>query len=151
MPATAQPGHTVSVHYTGKLEDGSVFDTSQNREPIQFVLGEQRVIPGFDKAITGMSQGEKKTAKVPAEDAYGPHRPELVVEFPRDRIPPTVNAEVGQELQMQTANGQPMPAVVVDTSDTAITLDANHPLAGKDLTFDIELVEVDAENARDPV
>jgi peptidylprolyl isomerase len=142
MPATAKPGDTVAVHYTGKLADGSVFDTSKDRDPIQFVLGQRRVIPGLDKAVAGMSLGETKTAEIPAEDAYGPHKPELMVEFPHDRIPPGVSAEVGKELQVQTSDGRAMPAVVVEKSDAAITLDANHPLAGKDLTFEIELVEL---------
>jgi peptidylprolyl isomerase len=142
MPTTAKPGDTVAVHYTGKLADGSIFDTSKDRDPIQFVVGQQRVIPGFDKAVAGMSPGEKKTARVPPEDAYGPRRPELIIEFDRDRIPPDVSAEVGQELQMQTTAGRAVPAIVIDASDTAITLDANHPLAGKDLTFEIELVEL---------
>jgi len=142
MSTTAKPGDTVAVHYTGKLDDGSVFDSSRDREPIQFVLGQRRVIAGFDKAIAGMSPGETKTANVPAEDAYGPHQPELVVEFTRDRIPPEIEPEVGQELQVQTTAGKALPAVVIDASDTAVTLDANHPLAGKDLTFEIELVDV---------
>jgi peptidylprolyl isomerase len=142
MATTAKPGDTVAVHYTGKLTDGSVFDTSADRDPIQFVLGQRRVIPGFDQAITGMSPGEKKTAEIPAEDAYGPRRQELIVEFSREKIPPDISAEVGQELQVQTSAGEAIPAVVVETSDTAVTLDANHPLAGKDLTFDIELVEL---------
>ena len=142
MPATAKPGDTVAVHYTGKLADGSVFDTSKDRDPIQFVLGQRRVIPGLDKAVAGMSPGETKTAEVPAEEAYGPHKPELMVEFPRDRIPPGVSADVGQELQLKAADGRAMPAVVVEKSDAAITLDANHPLAGKDLTFELELVEL---------
>ena len=142
MPATAKPGDTVAVHYTGKLADGSVFDTSKDRDPIQFVLGQRRVIPGLDKAVAGMSPGETKTAEVPADEAYGPHKPELMVEFPRDRIPPGVSADVGQELQLQSADGRAMPAVVVEKSDAAITLDANHPLAGKDLTFELELVEL---------
>jgi peptidylprolyl isomerase len=142
MSTIAKPGDKVAVHYTGKLSDGSVFDTSKDRGPIQFVLGERRVIAGFDKAIAGMSLGEKKTAEIPAEDAYGPHRPELIVEFARDRIPPDIAPEVGQELQVQTTAGQAIPAVVIDSSDAAVTLDANHPLAGKDLTFEIELVEL---------
>jgi len=146
MPSTAKPGDTVAVHYTGKLPDGSVFDSSREREPIQFVLGQRRVIPGFDKAITGMTLGETKTASVPAEDAYGPHRPELVVEFTRDRIPPEISPEVGHELQVQTTAGQSVPAVVVEASDDGVKLDANHPLAGKDLTFEIELVDVVADS-----
>lgn len=142
MTTTAKPGDTVAVHYTGKLDDGSVFDTSKGRDPIQFVLGERRVIPGFDQAVTGMSPGETKTAEVPAEDAYGPRKQELIVEFARDRIPPDISPEVGQELQVQTSGGEAIPAVVIDASESAVTLDANHPLAGKDLTFDIELVEL---------
>ena len=145
MSTTAKPGDKVAVHYTGKLSDGSVFDTSKDRDPIQFVLGQRRVIPGFDKAIAGMAPGEKKTAEIPAEDAYGPRRPELILEFERDRIPPDISAEIGQELQVQTTAGQAIPAVVIEASDTSVTLDANHPLAGKDLTFDIELVGVVAE------
>ena len=144
MPTSAKLGDTVAVHYTGKLADGSVFDTSKDRDPLQFVLGQRRVIPGFDKAIAGMSPGEKKTAKIPADDAYGPRRPELIVEFARERIPPDLSPEIGQQLQVQTAAGEAIPAVVIEASDSAVTLDANHPLAGQDLTFEIELVEVDA-------
>ncbi len=146
MPSTAKAGDTVAVHYTGKLADGSVFDSSKDRDPIQFVVGERRVIPGFDKAVAGMSPGQTKTAKIPAEDAYGPHRDELVVEFARDRIPPDIAPEVGQELQVQTTAGQAVPAVVVETTDAAVKLDANHPLAGKELTFEIELVELVASD-----
>jgi peptidylprolyl isomerase len=142
MSTTAKPGDTVAVHYTGKLADGSVFDTSKNRDPIQFVVGERHVINGFDQAVTGMSPGEKKTAQVSAEDGYGPRQPELVVEFDRTRIPPDILAEVGQELEMRTTAGRQVAAVVVDASDTSVTLDANHPLAGKDLMFEIELVEL---------
>ena len=142
MPTTAKPGDAVAVHYTGKLDDGTVFDTSKNRAPLQFVVGERRVIPGFDRAVTGMSPGETKIADVPAEEAYGPRRPELVMDFPRDRVPPDIAAEVGQKLQVQTHDGQAIPAVVIETSDSSITLDANHPLAGRDLTFEIELVDV---------
>lgn len=144
MTTTAKPGDTVTVHYTGKLADGQVFDTSRGRDPIEFVLGRRRVIPGLDTAIEGMQPGEKKTAEIPPDDAYGPHRPELVMEFERDRIPPDINAKVGEELQVQTTAGKSMPAVVIGASDEAITLDANHPLAGKELTFEIELVDVRA-------
>ena len=142
MSRTAQPGDTVAVHYTGKLADGSVFDSSQGREPLQFVLGERKVIVGFDKAVTGMSPGETKTAKLPPEDAYGPHQPEMVVEFPRSDLPPEVPVEIGQRLQVQTNTGEAIPARVVEFSDTAVKLDANHPLAGEELTFEVELVEV---------
>jgi peptidylprolyl isomerase len=142
MQTTEKQGDTVAVHYTGKLDDGSVFDTSKNRDPLQFVVGERRVVPGFEKAVIGMSPGETKTADIPAEEAYGPRRPELVLDFPRERIPADISAEVGKELQVQTHDGQAIPAVVVATSDSAITLDANHPLAGRDLTFEIEMVDV---------
>jgi peptidylprolyl isomerase len=142
MPSVATEGDTVAVHYTGKLNDGSVFDTSRNREPIRFVLGERKVIRGFDQAVAGMRPGEKKTANIPADDAFGPHQPELVVEFARDQIPPDVSVEIGQELQVQTTAGQAVPARVVEANDAAVTLDANHPLAGEDLTFDLELVEI---------
>lgn len=142
MPTTAKPGDTVAVHYTGRLDDGTVFDTSKNRDPLQFVVGERRLICGFEKAVIGMSPGEKKVADVPAEEAYGPRRPELVADFPRDRIPPHISAKVGEELQVQTHDGQAVPAVVVATSTSAVTLDTNHPLAGKDLTFEIEMVDV---------
>jgi peptidylprolyl isomerase len=144
MATTAKPGDTVTVHYTGKLADGQVFDTSRGRDPIKFVLGRRRVITGLDTAIEGMQPGETKTAEIPPDDAYGPHRPELVMEFERDRIPPDINAKVGGELQVQTTAGKAMPAVVIGAADNAITLDANHPLAGKDLTFEIELVDVRA-------
>ena len=145
MSNTAKPGDTVAVHYTGKLADGSIFDTSQGRDPLEFTLGERRVIPGFDEAVSGMRPGEKKTAEITADDAYGPHMPELIVEFPRDQIPPGVAGQVGEEVQVQTTAGDAIRALVVDVSEGAVTIDANHPLAGKDLTFDIELVDVRKE------
>jgi FKBP-type peptidyl-prolyl cis-trans isomerase 2 len=142
MPTSVKAGDMVAVHYTGKLADGSVFDSSRNREPLKFVLGERHVIPGFEKAVLGMTTGETKTANIPADDAYGQHQPEMVVQFDREKIPPEIDVQVGQELQVQTTSGQALPARVVDTSEANVTLDANHPLAGQDLTFDIELVEV---------
>lgn len=142
MATAVKSGDTVAVHYTGTLSDGTVFDSSREREPIEVVLGQGRVIPGFEKAIVGMTAGELKTAQIPAAEAYGEHRPEMVVEFGRDKVPPESDAAVGQEFQVQTSAGQMLVARVVKTSEDAVTLDANHPLAGKDLTFDIELVEV---------
>ena len=142
MATTAKPGDTVAVHYTGKLPDGSVFDTSLGRDPLEFTLGARRVIPGFEEAVQGMQPGEKKTAEIVADEAYGPHMPELIVEFPRDQIPPHVTGQVGEELQVQTTAGEAIRALVVEANESAITIDANHPLAGKDLTFDIELVDV---------
>jgi len=145
MSTAVKSGDTVAVHYTGKLEDGSVFDSSREREPLEFVLGEQNVIPGFEKMVLGMTTGETKTTTIPAADAYGEHRPEMIVQFERDKIPPDMDVQIGQELQVQTTSGQALPARVVDASDAGVTLDANHPLAGKDLTFDIELVEIVTE------
>ncbi len=144
MSTTVKNGDTVTVHYTGRRPDGSVFETSGNRGPLKLVLGERRVIPGFEKAIVGMSAGESKTATIPAAEAYGERRPEMVVQFDRGKIPPDINVEIGQQLHLQTTNGESIPARVVDTSGTDVTLDANHPLAGQDLTFDIELVEIAA-------
>ena len=142
MTTAAKSGDTVAVHYTGTLADGTVFDSSREREPIQLVLGQGRVIPGFEKALMGMTTGETKTTTIPATEAYGEHRPDMVVEFGRDKVPPDSNASVGQQYQVQTSAGQTLVARVVKTSDDAITLDANHPLAGKELTFEIELVDV---------
>ncbi len=145
MSTAVKTGDTVAVHYTGKLADGSVFDTSVGREPLKLKLGERQVIPGFERAIIGMTTGETKTAQIPAAEAYGAHEPAMVVEFARDKIPPEIDVKVGQELQVQTTAGKSLPARVVDANDAAVTLDANHPLAGKDLAFDIELVEIVAK------
>jgi FKBP-type peptidyl-prolyl cis-trans isomerase 2 len=138
----AKQGDTVKVHYTGKLEDGTVFDTSQQREPIQFTIGEQTLIPGFERAVVGLSPGESKNTKIAAEEAYGPRREELVVVVERDRLPEDVEPAVGLKLQMHQPDGQVIPARVVELSDANVKLDANHPLAGQDLTFDLELVEI---------
>lgn len=140
--ATAKLGDTVLVNYTGKLGDGSVFDTSQQRGPLRINLGETRLIPGFQDAVVGMQQGETKTATIPPEEAYGPRRDEMVLDIDRGKLPPELSPQVGQDLQLQTQSGQPVPAKVVDVSDEAIKVDANHPLAGQELTFDIELVEI---------
>lgn len=142
MATAVKNGDTVAVHYTGKLDDGSIFDSSRERGPIQFVLGEGRVIPGFEKAIVGMTTGETKTAEIPAAEAYGDRRPEMVVEFARDKVPADTEVAIGQEYQVQTTAGQTLTARVIDASDASVTLDANHPLAGQNLTFDIELVGV---------
>lgn len=142
MSTAVKSGDKVVVHYTGKLPDGSVFDSSRHRDPVELELGQRRVIPGFEKALIGMSTGETKTATIPASEAYGEHQSEMVVQFGRDKIPPDLDVQVGQELQVQTTTGQSLPARVVDTSDDDVTLDANHPLAGQELTFDIELVKI---------
>jgi peptidylprolyl isomerase len=140
--AQAQPGDTVKVHYIGKLDDGTIFDSSAARDPLQFSIGEGRVIPGFEQAAIGMSPGDSKTVTIPAEQAYGSHRPELVMVVERQRMPADLSVEVGQQLEIRQSNGQVIPVIVTDVSESKVTLDANHPLAGQDLTFEIELVEV---------
>lgn len=138
----AQNGNTVRVHYTGALEDGTVFDSSQGREPLEFTLGEQRVIPGFEKAVVGMSPGDKKTEKIPAEQAYGPRREDMLLEIDREQLPKEIAPEVGLQLQMTTTDGRQVPVKITEVEESKVKLDANHPLAGKDLVFDLELVEV---------
>jgi len=141
--AQAKNGDTVQIHYTGRLEDGTVFDSSEDREPLEFTLGEQQVIPGFETAVEGMEEGESKTAEIASENAYGEHRDDLVVDVPRDRLPEGMDPDVGERLQMQSPDGHTFNATVVGTDQSSLKMDANHPLAGKDLTFDIELVSID--------
>ena len=140
--ANASDGNTVKVHYTGTLEDGTTFDSSKGREPLEFTLGEGRIIPGFEEAVKGLQVGEAKTVTIPSEEAYGPHRNELVLEIQRSQLPEGMDPKAGQALQMQQADGRTSVVIVTDVSETTMTVDANHPLAGKDLTFDIELVEI---------
>lgn len=137
----AHNGDTVSVHYTGTLADGSVFDSSRGRDPLQFTVGEGRVIPGFDAAVSGMAVGEEKKVTIPADQAYGPHRPELMVEVDRAQFPADLHPEIGQQLQL-SRGGQVFVVTVRDLSDGSVLLDGNHPLAGQDLTFALELVGV---------
>ena len=138
----AKDGNTVKVHYTGKLDDGTIFDTSVEREPLEFTIGAGQMIPGFEGAVRGMQVGQVKTVNIPAEEAYGPHNEGMVLVVKRDELPENLNPVVGQRLQMQQENGNTAVVVITDVSDTTITLDANHPLAGKALTFEIELVEM---------
>jgi peptidylprolyl isomerase len=140
--AMASDGDTVRVHYTGTLADGTMFDTSREREPLEFIMGNGNMIPGFEEATRDMQVGQVKTVTIPAEKAYGPYHDEMVVAVPRDQLPTDLNPVIGQRLQMQSPDGMRVVVVVTNVSDTAITLDANHPLAGKDLTFEIELVEI---------
>lgn len=140
--AQAKHGDTVRVHYTGKLADGTVFDSSVDRDPLEFTLGEGRLIPGFEQAVIGMNPGESKTAEIPAEQAFGPYREEMVIEIDRDQFPADMKPEIGQRLQMKQSNGRIILIRVVEVSESEVTLDANHPLAGKDLTFDIHLLEI---------
>ena len=137
----ADDGNTVKVHYTGTLADGTMFDTSREREPLEFTLGEGQLIPGFEDATRDMQVGQVKTVTIPAEEAYGPHHDEMVRVVQRDQLPDGLDPAVGQQLQMQRADGKPVAAFVSDVSEDAITVDANHPRAGKDLTFEIELLE----------
>ncbi|MHA6346136.1 FKBP-type peptidyl-prolyl cis-trans isomerase [Roseivivax sp. CAU 1761] len=137
-------GDTVRIHYTGTLNDGTTFDSSAGRDPLEFTVGSGQIIPGLDKALPGMSVGDAKSVEVPAAEAYGDAQPEARQAVPREQIPADIPLEVGTQLQVQTPNGQTMPVTVAEVSETEVTLDANHPLAGKDLTFDIELVEIKA-------
>jgi FKBP-type peptidyl-prolyl cis-trans isomerase 2 len=136
-------GDKINVHYTGKLTDGTLFDSSVGREPLEFEVGSGMVIKGFDEGVTGMSVGEKKTVHIPAVEAYGDMDPNYLAVFNKAEIPSDIPYEVGMQLNMhQDGSGQVMPVVVVEVTDTTITLDANHPLAGKDLIFDLELVSI---------
>ena len=138
----AESGDTVKVHYTGTLEDGTVFDTSVGREPLEFTLGQGQLIPGFEQAVIGMKIGDSKTVNIPADQAYGPYRDDLIQVIERDQLPEGLDPEVGQQLQMTQADGEVVRVMVSDVSEATITIDANHPLAGKDLTFEIELIEI---------
>lgn len=142
--AQAKQGDKVKVHYTGKLKDGTVFDSSSGREPIEFTIGTGQVIPGFEEGVVGMQEGDKKTVEVPVDLGYGPRRDDLVANFKKSQFPPDITPEVGQRLQMQQPDGKAVQVTVTDVGDEEVTLDANHPLAGEDLTFEVELVEVAA-------
>ena len=140
----AKDGDTVKVHYTGRLDDGTVFDSSVGEEPLEFTIGENDVIPGFEEGVVGMSVGDTKTITINSDDAYGPHRSDLVMEVARDQLPDDIKPEVGQLLEFRQPDGVVLPLVLTELSDDVVTLDANHPLAGKELIFDIELLEVAA-------
>jgi FKBP-type peptidyl-prolyl cis-trans isomerase 2 len=135
-------GGTVKVHYTGKLKDGTVFGTSRGHDPLRIQLGAGDVIPGLERAIAGMSQGDVKNVELPAEEAYGPRRDEKVFNFKRSKLSADLDPQVGQQVQLERQGGRPVPAVVSAVSESMVTVDANHPLAGQDLTFDVELVEI---------
>ena len=141
--AQAKAGDKISVHYTGKLTDGTLFDSSAERDPLEFEIGSGMVIKGFDEGVTGMIVGEKKTVHIPAAEAYGDMNQDYLAIFNKAEIPSDIPYEVGMQLNMhQDGSGQVMPVTVVEVTDTTITLDANHPLAGKDLIFDLELVSI---------
>lgn len=138
----AKSGDTVRIHYTGTLQDGSVFDSSEGRDPLEFQLGSGQVIPGFDDGVTGMTVGEKKTIEIPCDQAYGAINPQAMQNVPRAEIPDHIPLDLGTQLQVQAGNGQTMMVTVANVTEDTVTLDANHPLAGKDLTFALELVEI---------
>jgi peptidylprolyl isomerase len=140
--AEARDGDRVKIHYTGKLEDGTVFDSSADREALELTLGEGLVIAGFENAILGMSPGESKTVEIPVDEAYGPYNEEQVATVTRDGIPEDAKPKIGEVLTMRSPEGKEFPVRVKEISEESLTLDGNHPLAGKDLTFDIELVEI---------
>ena len=135
-------GDKVKVHYHGKLDSGETFDTSEGREPLEFEVGSGMVIKGFDEGVTGMTKGEKKTINIPFNEAYGPLNPEMLIEVPKDKFPPDMEIELGMPLMMSDGQGQQFQVTIKEIKENAVILDANHPLAGKDLTFDLELVEI---------
>ncbi len=137
----AKTGNTVKVHYTGTLNDGTVFDTSVDREPLEFTIGQGQLIPGFEQAVIGMKVGESATINIPAAEAYGLHRDDLVFAMERSQLPD--NIEVGQQLQMMQTDGSTVVVTVIEISETTAMIDANHPLAGEDLIFEIELIEIE--------
>lgn len=137
----AMRGYNVKVHYTGKLDDGTVFDSSVGHEPLGFAVGSGQVIAGFDEAVVGMEVGESKVVHIPVDKAYGVRNEEMVMQVPIEQVPPDLNPEIGMQVEMGGVNGEIMRVVVTEISATSITLDANPPLAGKNLTFTIELVE----------
>lgn len=143
--AQAKAGDRVKINFTGKLEDGSVFVDTAGSEPLEFKLGEGNIIPGIENAVEGMSVGEARTVKVTPEQAYGQRRDELVEEVGRDKFPKDVEPQVGQRFEVPQQQGQPMVVRVIDVSEQTVTLDGNHPLAGKDLTFELELLEIPSQ------
>jgi peptidylprolyl isomerase len=146
--ANASKGDTVRVHYTGRLDDETVFDSSEGRDPLEFTVGAGQVIPGFDEAVQGMSPGDSTTVKIPSGEAYGEYRDDLVLEVGRDQFPPHMQPEEGQQLELKHPGGDNISVTVTDVSGDSIRLDANHPLAGQDLTFKIDLVEIVLEDGK---
>lgn len=138
----AKSGDTVKVHYSGRLTDGTTFDSSDGRDPLEFKVGNGDVIKGFDEGVSGMSVGEKKTVHIPADEAYGQKDEDRIVEFPKANFPPDMEPEVGMQLNMTNGSGQVIPVIILEVGEETVILDANHPLAGQDLIFDIELVDI---------
>ncbi len=140
--STIKNGDTVKVHYTGTLDNGEVFDSSLQRDPLQFTLGQGQLIPGFEKAVLGLEVGDVTTANIPSAEAYGEHNSQMEVTVEKAQLPEGMTPEVGMQLQLNQPDGQPIPCVVTKIEGEMVTIDANHPLAGKDLTFNIEIVEI---------
>lgn len=140
--AQAKNGDVVKVHYTGKFEDGTVFDSSFDSGPLQFTLGQGQIIPGFEEVVIGMNMGELRTTIIPSEKAYGPYRNEMILEVPRDQFPSDIRLNVGEELELSQPDDKIVVVTIANVTEAMVTLDANHPLAGKDLFFDIQLVEI---------
>ena len=138
----AQHGDKVKVHYHGTLSTGETFDSSNGREPLEFTVGSGQVIKGFDEGVKGMSVGEKRKIEIPVQDAYGEKSQELIIEFPKTQFPEDMNPEVGQQFMMSNGSGESFSVIIKEIKEESVLLDANHPLAGQDLTFDIELVEI---------
>jgi FKBP-type peptidyl-prolyl cis-trans isomerase 2 len=138
-------GDKVKVHYHGRLTTGETFDKSEGREPLEFEVGSGMVIKGFDDGVTGMVVGDKKTINIPFDEAYGPRNPEMIIEMPKDRFPKDMEIEIGMPLGMSDGQGQQFQVVVAEIKDDVVILDANHPLAGQDLVFDLELVAIDTK------
>ena len=135
-------GDTVKVHYHGKLTDGSTFDSSEGKDPLEFTVGSGQVIKGFDDAMVNMEVGEKKTVQIPVDHAYGERNEDMIMEYPKTEFPADMTPEVGMELHMSDNAGNVFPVVIAEVKDESVLLDANHPLAGEDLTFEIELVSI---------
>lgn len=144
---TAQNGDTVKVHYHGKLTDGTTFDSSEGREPLEFTIGSGQVIKGFDEGVKGLAIGEKRTINIPVEEAYGPKQDDLLIEFPKDQFPEGMEPAVGMALNMRNEQGQAFPVTIAEIKESSVVLDGNHPLAGKELVFDLELVEIVGEKS----
>ncbi len=136
-------GDKVKVHYHGKLHNGEVFDSSKGREPLEFTVGSGQVIKGFEDGVLGMEPGDKKTVEIDVANAYGEKHDEMVIEFPKSQLPPDMNPEQGMQLMMNDGSGQSFPVIVTEVKDDFVLLDANHPLAGQGLIFDLELVSVE--------
>ncbi|MFC1607741.1 peptidylprolyl isomerase [Candidatus Latescibacterota bacterium] len=140
--AEAKSGDNVKVHYKGTLDDGTEFDSSAGREPLEFTVGANQVIPGFDNAVVGMNIGDKKTVNIPLDEAYGPRRDDMLAIVDIGQFPENISPEIGQELQLTNENDELIMVKVVEINESDVTLDANHPLAGENLTFDLELMEI---------